>query len=84
LVVHRPDFIRPYEAAAGLGLNLVVITSTFLWQRRIQGEMAATGYDEAKIRVLIATNWFRTAAYLLLAVLVVMILARVLATGSPA
>ena len=47
-------------------------------QRRIQGEMAATGYDEAKIRTLITTNWIRTTAHLLLAILAVMILLRVL------
>jgi hypothetical protein len=79
LMVYRPGFIRPYEAAAGLGLNLVALGSTLVWQRRIQGEMAATGYDEAKVRTLIMTNWIRTAAHLLLAILVIMILLRVLA-----
>jgi nitric oxide reductase large subunit len=82
LMVYRPGFIRPYEAAAGLGLNLVALGSTLVWQRRIQGEMAATGYDEAKVRTLIMTNWIRTAAHLLLAILVIMILLRVLAPAA--
>jgi len=79
LIVYRPGFLRLYEAVAGVGLNLAALVSTFVWQRRIQGEMAATGYDEAKVRTLIATNWIRTAAHLLLAFLVTMILVRVLA-----
>ena len=53
-----------------------------MWQRRIQGEMAATGYDEEKVHTLITTNWIRTAAHLLLAILVIMILLRVLAPAA--
>jgi hypothetical protein len=79
LMVYRPSFIRPYEAASALGLNLIALGSTLVWQRRIQGEMAATGHDEAKVRTLITTNWIRTAAHLLLAILVILILLRVLA-----
>jgi hypothetical protein len=82
LVIYRPGFIRPNEAAAGLGLNLIALASTLVWQRRIQGEMAATGYDEAKVRTLITTNWIRTTAHLLLAILAIMILQRVLATAA--
>jgi nitric oxide reductase large subunit len=82
LMVYRPGFIRTYEAAAGLGLNLIALGSTLVWQRRIQGEMAATGYDEEKVRTLITTNWIRTAAHLLLAILVIMILLRVLAPAA--
>lgn len=78
LAIYRPGFIQPNEAAAGLGLNLIALASTLVWQRRIQSEMAATGYDEAKIRTLITTNWIRTTAHLLLAILAVMILLRVL------
>jgi hypothetical protein len=85
LMVYRPSFIRPYEAASALGLNLIALGSTLVWQRRIQGEMAATGHDEAKVRTLITTNWIRTAAHLLLAILVIIILLRVLApTTAPA
>ena len=71
-----PEFMRIYEAIAGLGLNLVAFVSTMVWQRRIQGEMAATGYDEQKVRTLIRTNWIRTSAHLLLAALAIVILLR--------
>lgn len=79
LVLHRPGFIRPYEAAAALCLNLVALVSTFVWQRPIQGEMAESGYDEAKIRRLIATNWIRTIAHWLIAILGTIILTRLVA-----
>jgi hypothetical protein len=79
LMVYRPDFMRQSEAAAGLALNLIALGSTLVWQRRIQGEMAITGYDERKVRTLIMTNWIRTAAHLLLAFLVIGILLRVVA-----
>jgi hypothetical protein len=82
LMLQRPGFIRPYEAAAGLGLNLVALLSTFVWQRPIQGRMAESGYDEAKIRRLIATNWFRTVAYWLIAILGTVILTRLVAVAA--
>ena len=77
LVVRRPEFVRPYEAAADLALNLVALLSTFVWQRPIQGRMAESGYDEAKVRRLVATNWIRTIAYWLIAILSIVILARI-------
>jgi len=79
LMVYRPDFMRQYEAALGLALNLIALGSTLVWQRRIQGEMAITGYDEEKVRTLIMTNWIRTGAHLSLAFLVIVILLRVVA-----
>jgi hypothetical protein len=81
LVISRPSFVRPYEAWLALALNLAALFSTFRWQRPIQAEMAATGYDETKIQVLIRTNWIRTISYLLQAILCVSILLRVLASG---
>ena len=82
LMLQRPGFIRPYEAAAALGLNLVALLSTFVWQRPIQGRMAESGYDEAKIRRLIATNWIRTIAYWLIAILGTVILTRLVAVAA--
>ena len=79
LVLQRPGFIRPYEAAAALCLNLVALVSTFVWQRPIQGEMAESGYNETKIRRLIATNWIRTIAHWLIAILGTIILTRLVA-----
>lgn len=82
LVLQRPGFIRPYESAAALALNLVALLSTFVWQRPIQGRMAETGYDEANVRRLIATNWIRTIAYWLNAILATIILSRILAVAA--
>lgn len=79
LVLQRPGFVRPSEAAAGLGLSLVALLSTFVWQRPIQGRMAERGYDEADTRLLMATNWIRTIAYWLIAVLCALILTRLMA-----
>ena len=79
LTVRSPGFVRPYEAAAALALNLVALFSTFWWQRPIQGRMAESGYDETLTRQLIATNWIRTAAYWLTAALSIGVLTRVLA-----
>ena len=84
LLLQRPGFIRPYEAATGLGLNLVALLSTFVWQRPIQGRMAESGYDEANIRRLIATNWIRTIAHWLIAILGTIILTRLVAVASAA
>jgi hypothetical protein len=82
LMLHRPGFIRPYEAAAALGLNLITLLSTFVWQRPLQGRMAESGYDDAKIRRLIATNWIRTIAYWLIAILGTVILTRLVAVAA--
>ena len=56
-----------------LVLNVMQLASTAIWQRRLQSEMAVTGYDEAKVRLLVATNWTRTIAFLAQAVLAVTI-----------
>ena len=81
LAVRRPGFVRPYEAVIVVALNLVALVSTFLWQRAIQAQMAETGYDEASIRRLVATNWIRTSAHWLIAVLGMIILTRVVSWG---
>jgi hypothetical protein len=76
LVWVRPALMHASEAIAALGLNLVQLASTAIWQRRLQSEMAVTGYDEAKIRLLVSTNWIRTIAFLAQAVLAVAIVGR--------
>ena len=82
LLAQRPGFVRPYEAAAGLGLNLIALLSTFVWQRPIQGQMAETGYDDSNTRRLIATNWIRTIAHWLIAILAMVILTRLVAVAA--
>lgn len=79
LVFSRPGFMRLYEAVAALGLNLVAFASTMVWQRRLHGEMAETGYDGRKVSTLIRTNWIRTSVHLLIAALAVVILLRMVA-----
>lgn len=81
LALFRPPFVTPVEAWAALALNLIALFSTFRWQRPLQGEMAATGFDEAKIRLLIRTNWIRTLCYWLLSAITIEILVRLLRTG---
>ena len=82
LVLQRPGVMTPYEVGAALGLNLVALLSTFVWQRPIQGRMAESGYDEVNIRRLIATNRIRTIAHWLLAILGTIILLRLVAVAA--
>jgi hypothetical protein len=76
LLFYRPQFVRPAEAIGFVILNLIAFGSTFTWQRRLHSEMAESGYDEAKVQRLIATNWIRTISHLFIAVMAVLILAR--------
>jgi hypothetical protein len=69
LVLVRPAFMTRGEAIAALAFNLVQLASTFRWQRPLQAVMATAGFDGAKARLLVATNWIRTAALLAQAVL---------------
>lgn len=75
LMFVRPDFMSLNIAIASLVLNIVAFFSTFKWQRKLQGEMALGGYDDAKVKLLLATNWIRTAAFILLGILIVSTLA---------
>jgi len=80
LLLDRPRFMSGTEAFTAFALNLVVLASTFVWQRRLQSEMAETGYDEQKVRRLISTNWIRTCAFLAQAVLATAITLRAIQT----
>ncbi|MEP6863922.1 MAG: hypothetical protein ABJE66_25060 [Deltaproteobacteria bacterium] len=87
LVIVRPAFMTRVEASMAFALNLVQLASTFRWQRRLQAEMAVTGYDNAKTAMLVATNWIRTFALLAQALLASVVLIRALhatyAFGAP-
>jgi hypothetical protein len=76
MLFYRPQFVRQAEAIGFVVLNLIAFGSTFTWQRRLHSEMAESGYDEAKVQRLIATNWIRTISHLLIAVMAVAILGR--------
>jgi hypothetical protein len=78
MIFVKPDFIPLSTIMIFLMLNLVALISTFKWQRKIQGEMAVSGYDEEKIARLIRTNWIRTLVFLIQAVMAVVITVRAL------
>ena len=73
LLFTRPQFISETEVILFLTLNIAALISTFTWQRKIQGQMAVTGYDENKINLLLLTNWIRTIVFLLQAIIAVAI-----------
>jgi hypothetical protein len=81
LVFFRPAFVTNFEGVEAFALNFFAFLSTILWQRRLQGEMAVSGYDEAKVRLLIRTNWIRVVCYWLHAALAISIVIRVMRTG---
>lgn len=74
LLFIRPVFMTNPEAIASLALNIIAFISTFKWQRKLQSDMATTGYDDKKIKLLLSTNWIRTIAFILLGILTVSIL----------
>jgi hypothetical protein len=78
LIFVRPDFIPLITVIIFLVLNLIALVSTFKFQRKLQGEMAESGYDEEKIRMLVTTNWIRTVVFMIQAVLAVVITVRAL------
>jgi hypothetical protein len=71
IIFIRPAFMPETIIFISLFLNIMAFASTVIWQRKLQGEMAVTGYDERKILLLISTNWIRTIAFLLQAILAV-------------
>lgn len=74
LLFSRPAFMTSLEAITSLALNIIAFISTFKWQRKLQSDMANTGYDELKIKLLLSTNWIRTIAFILLGILTISIL----------
>lgn len=73
LLFIRPIFMSETEVILSLSLNIIAFVSTVIWQRKIQGEMAITGYDENKINLLLSTNWIRVIAFLTQSILAVSI-----------
>jgi hypothetical protein len=81
LGIFPPAFVASYAVTAAFVLNMIAFTSTIRWQRKLQGEMAESGYDEDKVRLLIRTNWIRTISHWLIAGIAITILVRLLRTG---
>ena len=74
LLFTRPVFMSLPLTILSLALNIIALVSTFVWQRKLQGEMAITGYDESKINLLVSTNWIRTIAFLIQSIIAVSII----------
>ena len=74
LLFFRPAFMTTLETTLSLALNIIAFISTFKWQRKLQSDMANTGYNETKIKLLLSTNWIRTIAFILLGTLTISIL----------
>ncbi len=74
LLFFRPAFMTYPEAIGSLVLNIIAFISTFKWQRKLQSDMANSGYDESGIKLLLSTNWVRTIALIILGILTVSIL----------
>jgi hypothetical protein len=74
LIFSRPAFLPRSIAILTFVLNVIAFISTITWQRKLQGDMAETGYDEIKILLLISTNWIRTLAFLIQSVIAVAII----------
>lgn len=73
MIFIKPAFISNSSVVVFLTLNIIALLSTFIWQRKLQSEMAVTGYDEIKVNTLISTNWIRTIVFLVQAILAVII-----------
>jgi hypothetical protein len=63
LLWFKPDSVPSWYTLLGFAMNASVIASTIIWQRSLHVELAATGFDAAKIQLLLSTNWIRTIAY---------------------
>jgi hypothetical protein len=64
--------MKANNKSAWIPSNAFVSTAT--WQRKLQGELAIEGYDEIKILLLISTNWIRTLASFIQAVIAVSVI----------
>ena len=70
----RPQFISFTVTVLLLIINILALISTFVWQRKLQSEMAISGYDENKIKLLCSTNWIRTILFVAQAIMAVLLL----------
>lgn len=71
IAVQPPAGVSPALAWLGAGLLAVIWTSTVLWQIPLHAALEQ-GYDASVVRQLVATNWVRTAAWTVRAVVVVL------------
>lgn len=81
LVVARPALVPATWAWAGLAMVGVAWASTAFLQVPLHGQLAA-GYDARAHALLVGTNWIRTVAWTLRAVLAGALLVRALGSAS--
>ncbi|MFZ1865330.1 MAG: hypothetical protein WAU39_13980 [Polyangiales bacterium] len=74
--------MAPWEIWVGIGLVALIWASTFLLQVPMHGRLSK-GFDEEAWRFLVTSNWVRTVAWSLRAVLVTVWLRRALEQGAP-
>ena len=58
--------------------NLINMVSTGIWQAKLHGQLARSGYREELVRELVATNWIRTSVLLVQAALAIAAVAQLL------
>jgi hypothetical protein len=75
LVVERPAAVPAWWAAAGLGLVVVIWVSTAALQVPMHARLSG-GFDAHALHLLVSTNWIRTAAWSLRAILCAAMLVR--------
>jgi hypothetical protein len=78
MVWRRPVRVPPAVAMAAVLLNIVVLISTAMWQGRLHSQLAQAGKSGSAIKRLVATNWIRTAAFSIQALLAIWIIDRLL------
>jgi hypothetical protein len=79
LLWRRPPIVTEAFAWSAVVLNLVVVISTAIWQGRLHAQLARSGKSETAIDLLVRTNWIRTMAFTVQALLVIWMLAGALA-----
>lgn len=75
LLAFRPALVPPWALLVGVGLVAVVWASTFFVQVPLHNQLSRA-YDADSIRLLVVTNWIRTAAWTARGGLVLWMLAR--------
>lgn len=74
-----PEHVVPRTLVfSSLLCNLISLVSTGVWQAKLHGQLAQSGYREELVRKLVATNWIRTSAILVQAALAIAAVAQLL------
>jgi hypothetical protein len=78
LIWLKPAYLSDWNVYLFIALNVIVTVSTFIWQRSLHVELAETGFDAAKIQLLLRTNWIRTIAYSIQGITILLLLKNLL------